>query len=335
MSVFSRNAKWAAIIIAACLLIAGCSPAKVKEISNPLVGLKLFNSQGSKSIHAQYTLASENPAAADEIAEITSQPTAIWLNGQEPSKYDRITVDRAMIAAKADGSVPVFVAYNLPQRDIDAGYSSGGAKSGEEYVEWVDSIAQAIGADQAIVIVEPDGLAAIAKAGSRLTQADADKRLRLILHAVMKLAEKPKTYVYIDAGNAGWTNPESMAGLVKAAGVAQADGIAVNVSNFYTDQESSDYAAKISALVGGTGVIVDRSRNGNGAQQPQDNLSWCNPPGRALGRPPEIGGKTDLVQAWLWVKPPGESDANCRPGAPNAGDFWLDYAKELVRNQKQ
>ncbi|MCW2873942.1 glycoside hydrolase family 6 protein, partial [Actinacidiphila oryziradicis] len=36
------------------------------------------------------------------------------------------------------------------------------------------------------------------------------------------------------------------------------------------------------------------------------------------------------VDAYLWVKRPGESDGSCR-GAPPAGQWWSDYALRLAR----
>jgi endoglucanase len=38
-----------------------------------------------------------------------------------------------------------------------------------------------------------------------------------------------------------------------------------------------------------------------------------------------------LVDAYLWLKKPGESDGTCN-GGPKAGEFWLDRALELARN---
>ncbi|GAC1600818.1 MAG: hypothetical protein NVS3B29_01730 [Candidatus Saccharimonadales bacterium] len=126
-----------------------------------------------------------------------------------------------------------------------------------------------------------------------------------------------------------------MAGLLRRAGVEYGRGISVNVANFYTDDQAAGYGKQLSDMLDGAGVIVDRSRNGAGAQNPPDNLSWCNPPGRVLGWPPVIGGQENFVNAWLWVKPPGESDEACRPGAPPAGEFWVEYALGLVKYQKQ
>ena len=50
---------------------------------------------------------------------------------------------------------------------------------------------------------------------------------------------------------------------------------------------------------------------------PQD---WCNPPGRGLGPAPTLDTGEPLVDAYLWVKIPGESDGECTRGLGPAGE---------------
>ncbi|WP_442538328.1 glycoside hydrolase family 6 protein, partial [Streptomyces pseudogriseolus] len=57
---------------------------------------------------------------------------------------------------------------------------------------------------------------------------------------------------------------------------------------------------------------------------------WCNPPGRALGETPTTRTADPLVDAYLWIKRPGESDGECK-GGPKAGEWWEDYALDLAR----
>ena len=106
--------------------------------------------------------------------------------------------------------------------------------------------------------------------------------------------------VYLDAGNARWTSAEEMAGRLRRAAVGDADGFALNVSNFIPTPESVRYGERISALVGGKHFIIDTSRNGAGG-----NGEWCNPRGRALGALPTTRTGNVLVDAFLWVKQPG------------------------------
>jgi endoglucanase len=72
--------------------------------------------------------------------------------------------------------------------------------------------------------------------------------------------------------------------------------------------------------------VIDTSRNGRG---PYRNR-WCNPPGRGLGTPPTTETGHPLVDAFLWVKTPGESDGDCGE-APPAGQWWPRYALGLAQ----
>ncbi|MEU8877722.1 glycoside hydrolase family 6 protein [Streptomyces javensis] len=96
--------------------------------------------------------------------------------------------------------------------------------------------------------------------------------------------------------------------------------------------------------------VTDTSRNGQGAWAPRaashqynDIESWCNPPGRGLGRRPTTRTGEALMDAALWVKTPGQSDGRCLRGTdgpldpvrgtvnPEAGEWFPEQALELVR----
>jgi endoglucanase len=57
---------------------------------------------------------------------------------------------------------------------------------------------------------------------------------------------------------------------------------------------------------------------------------WCNPRGQALGVVPTTRTNHPLIDAFLWVKQPGESDGTCN-GGPRAGSWWNEIAVELSR----
>jgi len=64
--------------------------------------------------------------------------------------------------------------------------------------------------------------------------------------------------------------------------------------------------------------IVDTSRNGlgpwTGGTAYPDRQDWCNPPNRGLGPRPTATTGSDLADAWLWIKTPGQSDGQCNRG---------------------
>ncbi|MBB2913610.1 endoglucanase [Streptosporangium becharense] len=263
------------------------------------------------------------------IRKIADRPNAIWIG--DPDPHGRV----ADITSKARqaGRVPVLVAYHIPNRDCGQ-FSAGGAASAAEYRSWIARFAEGIGDRHAWVVVEPDALAHILDNCTHGGQAG--ERLDLLRNAVETLKKQPNARVYVDAGNAGWIkNPDDWIEPMRRAGVPQADGFAFNVSNFFTVEESVAVAERLSKGLGGVRYVIDTSRNGNGpARGAQGDDAWCNPKGRALGTTPTTETGLDRVDAFLWVKRPGESDGECHRGEPKAGDWFPEYALELARNAK-
>ena len=84
---------------------------------------------------------------------------------------------------------------------------------------------------------------------------------------------------------------------------------------------------ELSGLVDGKHFVIDTSRSGAGPSTPYE---WCNPMGRSVGASPTTNTGHPLVDAYLWVKPPGESDGECN-GGPGAGRWWPEYALGLAQ----
>ena len=97
--------------------------------------------------------------------------------------------------------------------------------------------------------------------------------------------------------------------------------------------------------------VIDTSRNGQGPWTPTmsypDPQDWCNPPDRGLGYLPTANTGLLLVDAYLWIKIPGESDGECTRGMgpagetvdpewglidPAAGSWFPEMALDLVHN---
>lgn len=254
------------------------------------------------------------------LDKIASQPQAYWSDKWKDSV--EVEVDALTTKIYAVKALPVFVAYNIPDRDL-SGYSKGGASTDAEYLEWIRLFAQGIGTRKAAVIIEPDALA-----HSDGTSSEAQKqRLALLRNAVHVLKINPKTALYLDAGHSRWLPAARAAELLTEAGIEHAEGFSLNVSNFITTEEIIRYGEEISKQLGGKHFVVDTSRNGLGST---DDFQWCNPPGRALGSPPTTETGHPLVDAFLWIKIPGESDGECN-GGPSAGVWWPEYALELAK----
>jgi len=97
--------------------------------------------------------------------------------------------------------------------------------------------------------------------------------------------------------------------------------------------------------------VIDTSRNGQGPWTPATNYpdaqDWCNPPDRGVGNLPTANTGVSLVDAYLWIKIPGESDGECTRGLgpagstvdpewgivdPAAGAWFPAMALDLVHN---
>ena len=98
-------------------------------------------------------------AEASQIQTIISTPTAVWVESGSPKKAEQ-QVRQVTHQAAGEGTIPIFVIYNIPFRDC-AQYSAGGATSVEQYKAWIDGVARGIGERRAILAVEPDGLGII------------------------------------------------------------------------------------------------------------------------------------------------------------------------------
>lgn len=279
---------------------------------NPFAGKTFYVDASSDAYDQIEEWKQSDPKAAEDLLQIASQPMAKWFGDW----YDDIESAVNSYVTKVGGNLPITVIYNIPGRDC-GNYSAGGSVNDEIYLDWIRDFANGVGDRDAVVILEPDALAL-----DCLYQSSVD----LIAEAVEILKSKPGISVYIDSGHTNWVPSDEMAERLKNANIASADGFALNVSNFYTAEENEEYGEEISALVGDKHFIIDTSRSGNGS-----NGEWCNPEGRKIGAAPTTNTGNSLVDAYFWIKPPGESDGNCN-GGPSAGTWWTDYALGLVRN---
>ncbi|MER6910648.1 glycoside hydrolase family 6 protein [Streptomyces sp. NPDC000594] len=314
----------------AVLLLSGCSSDE-KKSQEKGVGQQpkatdpyWVNPEGSAARQvAEYRESGEDDKA-DLIHRIASQPSADWIGTEDPEGQTRRITERA---TEADRDA-LLVLYNIPHRDCGQ-FSKGGAADAGAYRAWIDGVAQGIGDRRATVILEPD--AVLHLVDSCTPKEFHEERYTLMREAVERLKRQPGTTVYLDAGNAGWSQPDVLHEPLRRAGIDRADGFAVNVSNFYSTADSAEFGKRLSAKVGGKPFVIDTSRNGNGPYTGGDpKEKWCNPPGRALGEVPTTGTGDPLIDAYLWIKRPGESDGDCK-GGPKAGDWWPEYALELAR----
>lgn len=302
-------------LAAAPLAIAPSSTYQAPSIDTS-VTKKLFIDPVSDA--AQRKATSPNNPTLNYLA---SQPSARWYGDWNANVKDDVSSYVAKAAAAQ--AIPTLVLYNIPHRDCGS-YSAGGAQDYVNYQAWGKQVADGIAGRPAIVIVEPDALASL----DCLTASDRTARMNAIA-GIVKLIKTTQSKVYIDAGHTGWQSDDVMASRLKSSGIENADGFSLNVSNFQTNSDNIRYGSSLSAKLANAHFVVDTSRNGSG---PATDGQWCNPTGRSLGLTPTLSTGNSLIDAYLWIKTPGDSDGACGGGAPAAGQWWQSYADALYTN---
>ena len=312
--------------------------------------------------------------------------TAIWLSSIKDTASISKTLDDAAAQKKKSGQpvVTTFGVYDLPERDCAAVASNGQltlANGGEKRYqkEFIDKIAASFKShsqERIAVVLEPDSLANVA---TNLTIAKCaaaqDVYKHSIAYAIKQLA-LPNVTIYLDAAHAGWLgwsgNRDKIAALYadvlkEAGGVDRIRGFATNVSNYDSLENGDlaklepsdpakgelDYVKLLDQSLSEVGIVgkafvIDTGRNGRAGIKTKSG-SWCNIKGAGLGERPQAN-PAPLVDAYLWIKPPGESDGGgdpkkpgfdekCGPdapdaakGAPRAGDWFGSYFVDLVKN---
>lgn len=318
---------------------------------------------------------------AAQMAQLASWPVATWFTGGTPQQV-RADVAKLEASAARRHQVPVVVAYDIPGRDCSQ-YSAGGAEGTAAYDAWIDGLATGIGRHRTVVILEPDGLAlspdqcggTAAQQADRVTQInDAVRRLEAqpntvvyldaghsSWHAVGDMAARLIAGGLDDAQGffLNVSNYRADADLVRyGTEIAQcvwylehtAGAGGGDCANQWWAPDDADawYAAHVPAGAELTHFVIDSSRNGQGPWTPPtgvypDPQDWCNPPGRGLGVRPTADTGVPLLDAYLWVKVPGESDGSCTRGTagpgdpewggtvdPPAGTWWPEQAHQLA-----
>jgi endoglucanase len=290
---------------------------------NPLRGMRFWVDPSSLAMLRARALRASDPETARLFEQkIARFPTGIWLGDRDGDIQRR--VDRVLTSAASRGEVPILVLDNLPLRDC-APLSGDSAAAGEEYRRWVRRVHAGLGQHASVVILEPDAVSMLEKKGC-LTALQREQRVALLRDAIRVLRQNPKTVVYLDGGHSRWLPVDVQARLLRACGVEEAHGFALNVRNYRALEELIPFGQQLSELLGGAHFVIDTSRNGAGPL----GVQWCNPPGRKLGVAPTLDTAIpQLIDAYLWLKRPGEADGACH-GAPGAGVFLDEQARELL-----
>ena len=206
------------------------------------------------------------------------------------------------------------------------------------YDNFISQVAQGIGNYHAVFFLELDSLiTAPCLTHAQLAIRDAELR-----YAISALEADPHVVVYLDGGAADAIPAGIMAGLLRGAGVAQAQGFFLNSTHFDWTTTELHYGQEISRMLGGAHFVINTGENGRGPLVPANRVKTgnevlCNPAGRGLG---PLSLQNDVAQqtayagddGLLWFSNPGGSGGQCVPGAPPTGAYWPEYAAMLARN---
>ncbi|WP_405088018.1 glycoside hydrolase family 6 protein [Microbispora sp. NBC_01389] len=334
---------------------------------NPLRGrdVRLYaDPAGDEARQAEAWAAAGRGDDAETMRKLAAVPRAVWLSGANAAQAGR-TVSATLEAAARQDAVPVFVTDDIPLHQCNEGGAAGSA----QYLAWIDAVAAAVGDRRAVFVLEPNSLTQLPGSPecSLGDAADQRARLRMLTSAVKRLGALPNTAVYLDGSLEGWPSPEVMATRLVEAGVAQADGFYLNATGFQETGSLVAYGTRLAACVktraSGSGTcadtgtdaaglphfVVDTGRNGRGAWTPpegkyKDPQEWCNPPGRGAGARPTTDTGDALVDAYLWLRPAGISDARCTRGesgstdpvygvvTPYGGQWWAELALQRAKD---
>jgi cellulose 1,4-beta-cellobiosidase len=350
--------------------------------SNPFAGAQFYVDPAFAA--EVESVATQMPDKGARLRGAAHFPTAIWLNSIASAQTAGQKLDEAARQQQASGQpvLTVFVLYNLPNRDCAAESSSGElsveqngeARYEKEFVDVAAAAFRAHPSQRIAAILEPDSLANVVTNLSKPKCAASEAVYRSAIAYAVRALSIPNVSVYLDAAHAGWLgwdgNRRGAAKvfadvLARAGSGARLRGFSINVSNYdplvaagggragagNPCPDELTYAQKLAQSLGEVGVhdvafIVDTSRNGRADLKAQPG-SWCNVRGAGIGERPRAAPAPG-IDAYYWVKPPGESDgtsdpkaprydASCSspdsaPSAPQAGVFFPSYFADLVAN---
>ncbi|OAL55296.1 cellobiohydrolase II [Pyrenochaeta sp. DS3sAY3a] len=359
-------------------------PKGAAASTNPFAGKEFYaNPYYSSEVHtlAMPSLPASLKPAASAVANVGS---FVWMDtrAKVPSMDTFLADIKAKNAAGAN-LMGTFVVYNLPDRDCAALASNGELLIDEDGVniyktEYIDKIAEIIKKYPDVKInlaIEPDSLA------NMITNMNVQKCSRAASYYKELTAYALRTLnfdnvdMYLDGGHAGWLGWDANIGpsaklyaeVYKAAGSPRGvRGIVTNVSNYnafkvgacpaITDPsktcDEERFVNAFAPLLRAEGFpahfIIDVGRSGKQPTGQQAWGDWCNVQGAGFGPRPTTNTGSELVDAFVWVKPGGESDgtsdtsaarydgacgrASAFKPAPEAGHWFQAYFEMLLQN---
>ncbi|ETV72059.1 hypothetical protein H257_12852 [Aphanomyces astaci] len=261
------------------------------------------------------------PELKNAIQKVSQNQVVTWWTDNNPDYYKEM---QKLLNNCNSSTVPTIAVYGLPNKDCKAGFSNKGAnKDADMYVAFIKELASLVGTRPVNYIMEPDGVGLALDAPCGKTAGYLDNMMTAI---PMLTDDNLNASLYIDVGYWSLKTDELTSEVVQAVKQLASKGgnvrgIALGTSNYRKTSEMSDMCAKfVKASNKEYKCVIDTSRNYLG---PKDGTGeWCNSRYAAIGVPPTSKTGNDLIDYFLWIKAPGESDGPC-----NTPDITADALK--------
>ncbi|KAL2175913.1 glycoside hydrolase family 6 protein [Thermothelomyces heterothallicus CBS 202.75] len=366
--------------------IPGGATTTASYSGNPFSGVRLFANDYYRSEVHNLAIPSMTGTLAAKASAVAEVPSFQWLDRNVTIDTLMVQTLSQIRAANNAGANPPYAAqlvvYDLPDRDCAAAASNGefsiangGAANYRSYIDAIRKHIIEYSDIRIILVIEPDSMANMVTNMNVAKCSNAASTYHELTVYALKQLNLPNVAMYLDAGHAGWLGwpaniqpaADLFAGIYNDAGKpAAVRGLATNVANYnawsiasapsYTspnpNYDEKHYIEAFSPLLNAAGFparfIVDTGRNGKQPTGQQQWGDWCNVKGTGFGVRPTANTGHDLVDAFVWVKPGGESDgtsdtsaarydyhcglSDALQPAPEAGQWFQAYFEQLLTN---
>ncbi|XXG99635.1 hypothetical protein Hte_005976 [Hypoxylon texense] len=339
----------------------------------------------TNSYYASEVSAYAVPTLGAGAAAVAKVPSFMWLDTRDKVDLMAETLADIRAANKAGASPPnagIFVVYDLPDRDCAAAASNGeysiangGIAKYKAYIDAIVSLIKTYSDVRLLLVIEPDSLANLVTNTNVAKCSNAQAAYMECTTYAVKNLNLPNVAMYLDAGHAGWLGwPANLqpaaklfAQLYKDAGSPKAlRGLATNVANYNawkistcpsytqgnTNCDESSYVNAMAPLLSAAGwdahFVTDTGRSGKQPTGQKEWGDWCNVIGTGFGTRPTAETGSDILDAFVWVKPGGECDgtsnttatrydfhcglSDALQPAPEAGSWFQAYFEQLYKN---
>jgi cellulose 1,4-beta-cellobiosidase len=358
----------------------GCSSAVTLDASTNV--FKKYTLHPNKFYRDEVNAAVENMSDAslvDAAKKVADVGSFLWID-----TIANIAKIEPAVADVPCENILGLVIYDLPGRDCAAKASNGELKVGEiskyksQYIDPIVKLIKSYPNVAFALLIEPDSLPNLVTNADKTACSNSASGYRDGVAYAIKNLNLPNVVMYLDAGHGGWLGWDAnlkpgaaeLAKAYKAGGSPkQLRGFATNTAGwnawdlspgefstasdakYNKCQNEKIYVDTFAPALKSAGMpnhaIVDTGRNGVTGLRAEWG-DWCNVKGAGFGVRPTADTGDDLVDAFVWSKPGGESDGTSDSSAtrydsfcgkddaykpaPEAGTWNQAYFEELLKN---